>query len=656
MGGIFFMWAIFFFISLLGWGIAIKALMPAIKLGVSIFCAFISMLLFSYTSMIVFGIFAPSAYLLIWGGIIAFVVVGVFNLYKYQKGQSGILEKEDLFVVLVYGVCAVGFVAVLSDGTLKAHDAYSFWARAARELYLFNKGYFNADTNIAHWDYNPIFATLQYAITKVFGWSTKYLYFVIIGCFVASMCAIMDSIKAGYKAKIVFLILTVFFYPSIAMTYSTAFLGADGSMALLFVVGVLSWCGREKNDFISALPVVLSAIILPAVKLYSGLMLAAVLIIMIGISFWKNRDRYIKISLLAMIIGVLYMQFSWSAYYNYNADKAAFERRVANYEYQGIENDISSEEPHFKISYFFKGNPRTKQLSTDVNGNTISEMIVLSKSSIKMLMVGSLYNSPMSITTMVLLTIIAYLFLAREEKKVSERRMKNTAIWLLVAAVIYICGMFGTYIVQPGTANEPIRYVGVVVIPMVISLLYYACEYWGDQREQLSGISKNILLAVMLILVLGSNSLRLWNAYSADESLEYQPAAYARNMLENEFGVITDYVSNDERILIIDNKKENAGLGDSGVVYAYQYYMLPSRGRMLYFDFGDKGAAESMTDEYLEAVLLQSRIDVMAIVADGEEIRERLSSILGIYIESGKTYLINVEVQDGNIEYTLRKK
>lgn len=140
------------------------------------------------------------------GGIAAVAAIGIWNIYRYRKGQTAILNKNDLFILLVYVVCIFGFITVLADGALKVHDAYSFWARAARELYLFDKGYFNADTNIAHWDYNPIFATLQYAITKVFGWNTKYLFFVIIGGFVTSMCAIMDFIESGYKAKIAFLI------------------------------------------------------------------------------------------------------------------------------------------------------------------------------------------------------------------------------------------------------------------------------------------------------------------------------------------------------------------------------------------------------------------------------------------------------------------
>ena len=66
------MFAMCFFISLLGYGLFIKLLFPRLKMGVSMFCAFICMAILSYTFMIVLGIFVFSAYLLMYGGIIAF--------------------------------------------------------------------------------------------------------------------------------------------------------------------------------------------------------------------------------------------------------------------------------------------------------------------------------------------------------------------------------------------------------------------------------------------------------------------------------------------------------------------------------------------------------------------------------------------------------
>lgn len=645
------MFAMCFFISLLGYGLFIKLLFPRLKMGVSMFCAFICMAILSYTFMIVLGIFVFSAYLLMYGGIIAFFVTGIIGWSKYKKNKYCFLNKLDFFVIFVYMACVICFVVLLSDGVLKMHDAYSFWARASRELYLFDKDYFNADTNIEHWDYNPIFATLQYAITKVFGWRTKYLYYVIIGALTTSLCAIIELIKS-YRSKLAFILLSIYFYPMIAITYSTTFLGADGPMALLFVTAVLCWHSREKDDFTSVLPLILATIILPSVKLYSGLMLSVVLGVMFFTSILKNKDRILKIGFAVMVIGILYMQFSWSAYYNYNVDKAIYERSIAVNEYQGIETDNSLEKPVFRMSYLIKGNPRTKQLSTEINKDNVSEMFQLCKKSIMRFVGGTLYNSSLYIVTIVFLTMFAYIVLAKAERNAGSRQMFHTIIWLWIAAIIYLLGMFGTYLVQPGTANEPIRYIGVVVIPMVISLLYYACKYWDEKGKLISEISQKILLIVLLILMLDCKPEKVLEAYSAGKSLEYKPATYVKNVLENELNEIWELFSDEERVLIIDNKEENKGLGSSGVIYAYRYYALPRRGTALYFEFENKETIENTDDDFWERTLRQNRIDKIIVMSDDKDLQNKLTNVFGISI-NGEVQLIDVVIKDGNINYSL---
>lgn len=75
---------------------------------------------------------------------------------------------------------------------------------------------------------------------------------------------------------------------------------------------------------------------------------------------------------------------------------------------------------------------------------------------------------------------------------------------------------------------------------------------------------------------------------------------------------------------------------------------------MIYFDFGNQAAVETMTDEYLKTMVVQYRIDVMAIIADGEEMQNRMSDILGIPIEAERVYLVDTEFYDGEINYMLR--
>lgn len=645
--------AMLYFISLLGWALLIKVFIPRLNLGISIFCGYLCELLFSYITILILGIFYPGAYFIIYGGFVSLIAAVIIGHNKIAKKQIS-FSRSDIFIIFTYFILSTCFVIFLSDGTLKAHDAYSFWARAARELYVFNDGYINSQTNIAHWDYNPIFATLQYAITTVFGWSTKYLFFIIIGYFVTSLCAIIDAMKSGYIHKIVFLLLVILFYPVISTTYSTTFLGADGALALIFITAILYWYSQKQDGFSVTIPVILAATALPAIKLYSGLMLAVVLGVMLGASLIKNKNTGIKIGLIIAITGILFMQFSWSAYYNYNVDRAAYERRIETYAYQGIEKDISSEEPNFNISYFIKGNPRTEQLSSEVDKNNILEMFKLSRNSITLFITANLNNSFLHIYSIIVLTLLAYFYLIRSGEEAEKKRMLQTVICLWSAAIIYITGMFITYLVQPGTSHEPIRYIGVVIIPIVISVFFYICEYWKSNNKKISQSTQIALLITVLILLLGNNPTTIINAYSGKSALEFPAATYVQNILNTNLIKIQETLSDDERILIIDNKEDNVGLGASGVIYAYQYYMLPKRGKVLYYEYGNKDILEQLTVEYLERELIQNRIDTIAIIVDDEDICNKLSAILGIPIDTSIANYIDVKMYDGKFDYCIK--
>lgn len=648
------MLALSYFVSLLGYGLVIKTLLPRLKLGVAIFCAFICMAFFSYTFMIILGVFAFSAYLLIFGGIFAFIIIGITELIKYKKRRDQCLSKSDLFTILVYLMFVSFLIILLSDGVFKEHDAYSFWGRAARELYVFDKGYFNADTNIAHWDYNPLFATMQYAVTRVFGWQTKYVYYIIIGMFTTGFCAIMEFIE-GWKQKLAFLFLTILFYPMIVWQHSTTCLGADASLALLFVTGVLCWQSRENEDIASALPTILAAVILPAVKLYSGLMLSIILVIMLFTSIIKNKKTTLRIALGIMLAGILYMQCSWSAYYNYNVDKVEYERAMAAYKYLGggVEPENSLEKPTFKISYFIKGNPRTEKLAMEIGEDNISEMLRLSKQSIDRFVDTDLYNSSMYIVTLVFLSMFAYTLLAKVAWKNKNKEMLYTIIWIWVATIIYVLGMFATYLVQPETEGSVMRYIGVVVIPMVISLLYYTCKYWKCGDEVLSELSSKILLTVLLILILDCKPRKVVDAYSAKQSLEYGSATYVQNEFENELKELWAECSDTDRILIIDNNEKNVKLSRTGLVYAYQYYALPKRGQALYFEYGNKEAVETVTGDYLKEKVISNRIDTLIVMIDDEDLQKKLTDILTIPVNN-ETQIIDVAMVNGDLNYSIR--
>lgn len=127
-----------------------------------------------------------------------------------------------------------------------------------------------------------------------------------------------------------------------------------------------------------------------------------------------------------------------------------------------------------------------------------------------------------------------------------------------------------------------------------------------------------------------------------------------QNILNTNLIKIQETLSDDERILIIDNKEDNVGISASGVIYAYQYYMLPKRGKVLYYEYGNKDILEQLTVEYLERELIQNRIDTIAIIVDDEDICNKLSAILGIPIDTSIANYIDVKMYDGKFDYCIK--
>lgn len=641
-----------FFGSVLGWGLFLKIFRPKCNMGAALLCSINSMLFLSYVLIILCGAFKAVPFILIYGGILALVFSAATYIYKKQYTQQ-----SDWFIIILFIVLSFFFTLILQEGILKGHDAYSFWARAAKELYAFESNYFNADTNIGHRDYNPIFASLQYCITKVFGWSTKYLYYVIICEVVACLCAIVDCMKISNRIKIIFCVFITYFCPMISEAFSTSVLGADESMALLFAAGVICWYGREDDSIDAALPVIVSAVILPSIKLYSGAMFAVVLAIMAVISLHKKRERLFRI-VLPMAVGILFMQFSWSAYYNYNMDKVTYERVIAGYDYEGVDIPDSLEEPRFKLSYIIKGNPRSKQLVDGGEQITdISEVVTLCKSTLYTYLNDNIDNSSLRISTIVFLVIFAHVILASYEKKLMNKKiLHNIMLVCYGAAFVYVLGIFITYFVQPQTAHSAIRYVGVAVIPLVTGLIFCCCSYWEGEKEygnEISKLSKQILVVIMLLMLLDSDYGRVLSSYRATSKQEYWAAVYVQELFQSELHDIYNNIPVTDRVLLIDNREENVGLSKSGTVYAYQYYTLPKRWDALYYDFSDEELVNNVTDEFFEESFAGKRIDVVVVMTDNVVLQEKLSKLFNVDISSN-VCAINVKCHDGKFIYSLK--
>ena len=170
-----------FWVFLLGWGMLWMLLRPRLRAGAALLCGFASMLFVSYAGAIVLGAMAATAYGVMiagLGGLIAGSAAAAMNGRSMRKR----LCTPGL---AVYAVLAAALVYLSRDVLIQDHDSLSYWARAVKELFTFERLYIHADATMFHTDYIPMLASLQYAIVRVFGWQDAYLAFVPAACFAA---------------------------------------------------------------------------------------------------------------------------------------------------------------------------------------------------------------------------------------------------------------------------------------------------------------------------------------------------------------------------------------------------------------------------------------------------------------------------------------
>lgn len=644
---------ILFYLSIFGYAIFYKLVLPELKIGASLFCSFLTMLAASYFIIIIMGIYIIGAYIIILGGLIVLALSCLYIIFKKKKIIKSIFT-PSLFVFLSFiTVC----ILLLNGVEFKHHDAYSFWGRAVREMYEFNTSYFNADSNIGHIDYNPAFPSLEYSVVRVFGWKNEYLFYCIAGCIGVVLSSLTDKFTwKKIKYPILFVIFFVFTYSYLYNTYSINFLGLDGPMCLIFICGLLMWYNRYDNNLASILPIILCIITLPMLKLYSGLMFATILFALMIIEFAKKyiakkedtlknsplKTKYIIITLILLLLS----QFSWSAYYNYNIDLKDYNDSILKSQYMG-EDFQSQEKPDFSIKYLFNGNPRNDEIKSGFSAQQLSQALDTVKKTLSEFATYKIQDSELTVFTSLMLIILGILLTFRISNDELKRKIKSTCISLIIASLLYTIGTFIALIVQPGIASGMIRYFGVVWIPFAITLFYYCINVASEHTWSAHKTAFNYIVIIFIILIMNTSVLSIF--YSNVSKKMYEPAIHAKEILSE----LSYNKNTSDRMLIVDNIKYEGDLSVSGVQYCYQYFALPSRLNALYIPYDDYTYANKLTKEYFTSILKDNRINKIIVITDNEKYREIFSEILGISKNTPQPWIVTVEVINKKFIYNL---
>ena len=347
-----------FFLSVTGYALAAMLAAPALSAGGALLCSVCGMLFVSFYGCIMAGWMVPTAHALMYGGL-GCLALGVIAAGFDWRGLRRRLLSPGLLFFLALSAFAV-FDA--SDMLIQGHDYLSYWARAVKELFTFDRFYIHGNATMFHTDYIPLTAALQYCIVRVFGWKDAYLYYISAACIGASIAAMADLLP---KRRWAVLLSVVLYCAFNTFGFRLMELRTDSPMTAVFAAGLITLIARRDDSISSFLPAVCTCAVLAGFKIYSGLMFAAVIVlglIIECVSLRKNKPvlrRLLAVTAVSVVL-LLLMQFGWSALYNASKAQAAVESAAAKAAYLG--RTAEQTEASVGLDMLLSGNPRTGQL------------------------------------------------------------------------------------------------------------------------------------------------------------------------------------------------------------------------------------------------------------------------------------------------------
>ena len=622
-----------FFAVVLGYALLISALVPTIRAGVALLCALLGLLAAAYGLVILCGFYAVAAYGLMYGGLAALVGAAGYLLLARRRALVAFFASP---AVTVYLVLAIAAVYVLRNATPWEFDSYSFWARAPKELYTFDRFYISAAVDMPHADYNPIFAALQYALARAFGWAERYLFYVPMGCLIVCICALADGFKRHARLLSFVLVgLFLMLYCATSITYAIAYLGTDGPLGVLFGTLAVLWFTREGDTPGALLPHLLGLLVLPALKLYAGVLFAIVLWVPLALHFIRGRGqgqptqpggrRWAVYPAIGLAL-ILCMHGSWSAFYHYQTALADARRQAEQTAYAaGEDTAAAAAATHvdFTPSMLWQGNPRNASLGT-VSATDVQTAVSLTKQSLYTLMRDPLPGVPVSFLGLMLLYLAMGTVCAAYMRPASKRAFLRVMALLGCGSLVYAAGTFAAYLVQPATATSVLRYLGVCANAIALALLYFAAEAVARQTQG----AVATLCAVAAALVLSGNPAYLYQTYIFQSAMAYDGAVYAQSMIDTRLQPALAGVDSSQRILLIDGAYDN--VFTSGVVNAYQYLLLPRRAQVLLLSPGED--SQTVSAQWLADQCRLGRIDQIVLL--GEPANENISKVANLLGQS----------------------
>ena len=608
---------VLFFFSVLGYTLLLMLALPKMKAGAALLSSVCAMLFIAYYGVIILGLMIPVAYVLIYGGLAGFAAGSVCTLLNIRNLRMRVLSPGMLVFVLIcfYCLCEAPFI-VIQD-----HDSMSYWARAVKELYTFNRFYIHENATMFHTDYIPLLASLQYCVVRVFGWQDAYPTFVTSVCIAASVAALAGSFKKGWLSVIM---AVLFVYGYRIFGFGLHDMRADGPMLMLFAAGLLSLITRDDNNWLSLLAPVLVCSVIVGFKIYSGLMFAVVILLGFLIE-WRGAAKQklpcrplAAASILSAVL-IIALQVSWSVLFNYTTAAAQAESAFLQMEYTGtasLASDVS-----VSVGQLLSGNPRTAELMQSFTPEKIERFLMLAGETLQTYASSRLIWIWLFILPVIILCVVA----SREKRKAVIKIL----CLLVLTFLIYLMGLFGSYFVQAETAGAALNYLSTASAPLLICALFLTGWLAQDGLRAAAAISLAVMTGGMIALA--SPAVLLPDLEKDEYKIE---AALAVDFYEYDIpGLLTEEDFGKRALLLESSYQATEVSSKSGKTHAYAYFGLPVRVlEPVYYIYGDYTQLEDgFNGEWLRQHIINSRCDLLIVRVEDFLYWEEISDALELY-------------------------
>lgn len=237
-------------------------------------------------------------------GIVSFFYVIFLAVIK----RISVKENPEIKVLVAFSL----FFLIIHIGRGCVHgDEYSHWMAVVKGMFYNNKLGNVKDAYTAYKDYPPASALLEYFVLKLGNRFLESDVFRIWGIFQITLllpfCEALrkNGQRIGYSMIVTFLLPTIFYY-----SYTETLV--DGLLGMLMAYVIYNYyC--FKNDWFKYISLALALFVLSITKA-SGVALAVISLVIIGVDIvirFDKKDKYSILGCIGGMIAVLFGKFSW---------------------------------------------------------------------------------------------------------------------------------------------------------------------------------------------------------------------------------------------------------------------------------------------------------------------------------------------------------